>query len=220
SSADQDEVRGHVLANGIDANGRMIGFVYPGDHPAPDGTAVFVDEALVDASVNGQLLAAGLVYPAFYSTLPASLRTHLAGASTAARQAQPPLGLWPRSTADPDGPASLTGLADPEALVMWPKLFRRLVPYFATGFTDLDGFDAWLRADPVNPDDPLFLLHPGEPGNPPAVLSAAGRAAAARARLPRWPEDSAITPDPPAGPGHPAVMPRDVVVVAAVPDPH
>jgi hypothetical protein len=143
----------------------MIGFVYPGDHPAPDGTAVFVDEALVDASVNGQLLAAGLVYPAFYSTLPASLRTHLAGASTAARQAQPPLGLWPRSTADPDGPASLTGLADPEALVMWPKLFRRLVPYFATGFTDLDGFDAWLRADPVNRDDAIFLLDPGEHGN-------------------------------------------------------
>jgi len=176
---------------------------------------VFVDEALVDASVNGQLLAAGLVYPAFYSTLPASLRTHLAGASTAARQAQPPLGLWPRSTADRDGPASLTGLADAEALVIWPKLFRRLVPYFAIGFTDLDGFDAWLRADPVNRDDAIFLLDPGEHGNLHDVIAAAGD----RVRLTRWPEDFVITPDPPAGPSHPAVMPRDVVVVAAVPDP-
>ena len=43
-SADQDHVRGHVLSNGIDANGRMIGFVYPGDQPGPDGATVFVDE--------------------------------------------------------------------------------------------------------------------------------------------------------------------------------
>jgi endonuclease YncB( thermonuclease family) len=28
-SADQDAVRGHVLSNGIDANGRLIAFVYP-----------------------------------------------------------------------------------------------------------------------------------------------------------------------------------------------
>jgi hypothetical protein len=28
-SADQDAVRGHVLSNGIDGNGRLIAFVYP-----------------------------------------------------------------------------------------------------------------------------------------------------------------------------------------------
>src|SRR5262249_46537775 len=47
-SADQDSIRGHVLSNGIDANGRMIAFGYPGEHPGPDGAGVFVDEALVD----------------------------------------------------------------------------------------------------------------------------------------------------------------------------
>ena len=51
-SADQDTVRGHVLSNGVDANGRLIAFVYPGEHPAPDGTAMFVDEPLVDQSTN------------------------------------------------------------------------------------------------------------------------------------------------------------------------
>jgi endonuclease YncB( thermonuclease family) len=45
ASADQDALRGQVLSNGIDANGRLIAFVYPGDHPGPDGTAVFVDPA-------------------------------------------------------------------------------------------------------------------------------------------------------------------------------
>src|SRR4030095_636759 len=49
-SADQDSLRGHVLSNGIDANGRLIGFVYPGEHPSPDGTDVFLDNALVDQS--------------------------------------------------------------------------------------------------------------------------------------------------------------------------
>ena len=47
--------------------------------------------------------------------------------------------------------------------MIWPKLFRRIVPYLAAGFTDFDGFDAWLRADPVNRDDALFLLDPPGP---------------------------------------------------------
>jgi hypothetical protein len=147
-SADQDVLRGHLLSNGIDANGRLIAFVYLGDHPGPDGMAVFVDTALVDQSLNAVLLAAGHAHPAFYATLPADLRTHLAAISRAARAAQPPVGLWPRSTADPDGPATIADLGVLEGLVIWPKLFRRIVPYLASGFLDFDSFDSWLRADP------------------------------------------------------------------------
>jgi hypothetical protein len=73
--------------------------------------------------------------------------------------------LWPRSTADPDGAATIANLAALEQLVLWPKLFRRIVPYLASGFGDFDGFDAWLRADPVNRDDELFLLDKLERGN-------------------------------------------------------
>jgi hypothetical protein len=64
ASADRDSLRGHVLTNGIDANGRMIGFVYPGEHPGPDGSIVFLDDAGVDLSANTALLSAGLAYPA------------------------------------------------------------------------------------------------------------------------------------------------------------
>jgi hypothetical protein len=217
-AADQDSVRGHVLSNGIDANGRMIGFVYPGDPVGPDGSSVFVDEALVDLSANALLLAAGHAYPAFYGTLPATLRTHLADASRAARGAQPPSGLWPRSTADPDGPAAIADLAAAEELVVWPKLFRRIVPYFAAGFTDFDGFDAWLRADPVHRDDELFLLGRLEPGNMHDVVSGAG----GEIQLTVWPEDFIISPDP-APPGVPTgrrpVAAGDVLIVAALPDP-
>ncbi|MFF5189714.1 thermonuclease family protein [Streptomyces sp. NPDC000345] len=195
-SADQDSLRGYVLSNGIDANGRLIGFVYPGDPAEPDGHHVYLDEARVDQSANATLMAEGLAYPAFYATLPAALRTHLAGKSRAARAAQ--AGLWPRSTADPNGNAGVPDLAELQKLVMWPKLFRRLVPYLAAGATDLNGFDAWLRADKVHRDDQLFLLQRGEYGNMHDVISAVGK----DVQLTVWPEDFVISPDP-APPGAP-----------------
>ncbi|MFI1050084.1 thermonuclease family protein [Streptomyces griseoruber] len=193
-SADQDSIRGYVLSNGIDANGRMIGFVYPGDPAEPDGTDVFLDEARVDRSANATLLTEGLTYPAFYATLPASLRTHLATTSRVARTAG--AGVWPRSKADPNGKADVPDLDTLQQLVMWPKLFRRIVPYLATGATDFNGFDAWLRSDPVHRDDPLFLLDRGEYGNLHDVIEASGQ----DIQLTLWPEDFIISPDP-APPG-------------------
>jgi hypothetical protein len=217
-SADQDAVRGHVLTNGIDANGRLIAFAYAGDHPAADGSSVFLDEPLADASVNAALLAAGLVYPAFYTTLPAELRTHLAGVSAAAREKALAGGIWPRSAADPGGPATVPDLAAAEQLVMWPKLFRRIVPYLAEGFGDFDGFDAWLRADPVHRDDELFLIDKLERGNLHDVVRASGQ----QIQLTVWPERFIIGPDP-APPGAPVRPPLiaagDLLIVAALPDP-
>ncbi len=216
ASADADELPGYVLSNGIDANGRMIGFVYPGEPPSADGSSVFLDDPGVDASVNASLLRDGLVYPAFYGTLPGSLRAHLAEASRAARAAS--LGIWPSSTADPVSTATVPDLATLETLAIWPKLFRRLVPYFASGQTSLDGFDAWLRADAVNRDDALFFLDPPEAGNMHDLIVASGQ----RVLMNRWPEDFIIEPDPaspgtPTGPG--TFVAGDVAIVAALPDP-
>ena len=132
---------------------------------------MFLDEVLVDQSANAQLLAGGLAFPAFYATLPATLRTHLAAVSRVARRRAVGAG---EATADPDGPATVANLAAAEALAIWPKLFRRLVPYFGAGFTDFDGFDSWLRADPVHRDGALFLLETAEHGNMHDVVSAAG----------------------------------------------
>ncbi len=217
-SADQDSIRGHVLCNGVDANGRLIAFVYPGEHPAPDGSTVFLDEPMLDRSLNATILATGHAYPAFYATLPAALRNHLAATARTARAAQDPAGLWPRSTADPDGAATVADRTVLQHLVTWPKLFRRIVPYLAAGFRDFDGFDAWLRADPVHRDDELFLLDRLERGNLHDVVHAAGQ----QVQLTAWPEDFIISPDP-APPGTPtdppAVATGDVLVVAALPDP-
>jgi endonuclease YncB( thermonuclease family) len=103
-SADQDRVRGHLLSNAIDAYGRMIGFVFAGEAAEADGTSIDLGDARVNRSLNARLLAAGLVLPAFYATLPDALRAHLARVSRAARAAQDR--IWPRSTADPDGAAT------------------------------------------------------------------------------------------------------------------
>jgi hypothetical protein len=105
-SADRDSVRGHVLSNGVDADGRVVAFVHPGDGP---------------------------------------------------------------------------------------KLFRRIVPYLAGGFGDFDGFDAWLRAEPVDRDDELFLLDQRERVRLHDVVRASGDEIALEA----WPEDFVISPDPP-----------------------
>jgi hypothetical protein len=86
---------------------------------------------------------------------------------------------------------------------MWPKLFRRIVPYLAAGFSTFDGFDAWLRTDPVNRDDELFLLNRMERSNMHDVINASAN----QIQLTEWPEDFIISPDPaPLGaplPGHP-----------------
>jgi hypothetical protein len=219
-SADQDSVLGHVLSNGIDANGRMIGVVYAGNPSLGlDGSNVFLDEPLLDLSVNAKLLAAGNAYPAFYATLPATLRTHLAAVSRTARDSQPPRELWARSTADPNGAATISDLDALEQLVIWPKLFRRIVPYFAAGFPNFDGFDGWLRADPVDRDDELFLLDRLERGNLHDIVHAAGDTI----QLTIWPEDFIISPDPIAPtPGPRPVRPpagARVLLIAALPDP-
>ena len=61
--------------------------------------------------------------------------------------------------ADASAP-SATFAVDPatlEDLVIWPKLFRRLASYFGDAFSDLSGFEAWMRRDPRNRDDRLLL---------------------------------------------------------------
>ena len=63
--------------------------------------------------------------------------------------------------------------------MLWPKLFRRLVPYLAEGADGFDGFDAWLRADPVNRDDQIVLAGRAEPARLHDVVDGRGRPCAA-----------------------------------------
>jgi len=216
-SVQNHPIRGHILTNGLDTYGRTIAFVFVGEHPAIDGTQVFVTPQMLDASLNLQLLGQGHAYPAFYLTLPADLREHLHGVTVGARRDG--LGLWPQATATTTEAAQVGSLAALESLVMWPKLFRRLAPYLQEGHTDFAALDAWLRADPRNRDDRLLLPN-RELGNMHDMIVEQGDAI----RLAWQPEDVVIVPDdyvleqPPAPPPPIRAGTGDLRVVAALID--
>ena len=146
---------GHILATGIEANGRIVAQVYPGvpDDGLVDGDRVFVDGDRLDRSVNAALIRAGLAYGEFYTTMPFALIGRLRDLVTQARAAG--AGFWPREDIGIDSPARPTSVADLDDLVVFPKLYRRLVDYFTDSHTDLAAFDTWIRQP--ERDDPAQL---------------------------------------------------------------
>jgi endonuclease YncB( thermonuclease family) len=157
-------ISGYILTNGLDnaRNRRPIAFLFTGPSGRADGSNVFVTGDMLAESVNAGLLEAGEAYPLFYNNLPAVLRDVLAG--LAARARADDKGLWPADR-------SLTGIkaTSKDALkkyVFFPKLYRRLKDYFVeTRATSLTGFDAWIRARPVDRDDAVWIGPLRELGN-------------------------------------------------------
>lgn len=211
-------IEGYLLSNGLDTYGRTIAFVFPGQHPAIDGSQIFVTPQMLDASVNAHLLRAGHAYAAFYLTLPAELREHLRGVAAAARASA--VGLWAHATATTAQTAFIDGLETLQKLVIWPKLFRRLVPYFQGGHTDFAALDAWLRADPRHRDDRVLLPNL-ELGNMHDLIVEDGHSM----RLAYAPEDVVIVPDDYVLPQPDVTVPPvrvgagDIRVVAALVNP-
>ncbi|MGW7440175.1 thermonuclease family protein [Streptomyces sp. NPDC054849] len=151
-------VPGFIFTRGADPSNRCIAFAGRGSHPAASGTHVFVDSALLQSTLNYHLIDEGLVYPLYYRSLFHGLRNDLTVAAHRAKAAGK--GVW---AADKTlSGATVTGLdsitdAGPvaEDMVLWPKLFRRLVEYFSLGDTDLAGFRGYLDQEADN-----FLVVP------------------------------------------------------------
>jgi endonuclease YncB( thermonuclease family) len=208
---------GYILANTLDSHGRIIAFVYSGTSSLMDGSEVWLDVPTLEASMNAQLLAEGLVYPAFYTTLPIELKDKLAALTVQAREKG--LGLWQSATATLESPATIAELATLKTLVIWPKLFRRLVSYFAGGYSNLSQFVTWLRADPRDRDDRVLLPN-RELGNMHDLIRIEGD----RLSMLYSPEDVIILPDNASGgtPPVPSPQPREagqVRIVAALVNP-
>ena len=212
TAATPPSVRGHVFANSLDSFGRMIAFVFAGEAAGVDGATAFLDTPTLATSVNAQLLALGVVYPAFYSTLPVDLKDNLAAQTRVIRERG--LGLWPQDAPSFERAAAVPDLAAAEALVMWPKLFRRLVVYFRAGNTGLAGFDAWLRADQRNRDD-FLMLPTGELGNMHDLVEVTSD----RLQLRFRPEDIVVLPDSFADQPLPQPIPVPVPEPAPLPEP-
>lgn len=146
---------GYIFAKTLDGHGRIVAFVFAGPPPLVDGSDVFVTPDMIASSINAQILEAGLVYPTFYTTLPADLRNSLKQKTVAARAAGS--GLWPSAVGAKGAAADIPDFQTLQTLVLWPKLFRRLVRFFAGGRVNLAEFPCWLREDPVDRDDAIML---------------------------------------------------------------
>lgn len=189
-SVEKNPLPGYVIANGIEANGRLLGLVYPGTSDLTDGKKIFVDEHLLNQSVNAKLVKAGLSYVEPYDTMPLSLIKDLRKLITGAR-AKPGKGLWPQEDVNTGKEVQIADLVKLETLILWPKLFRRLVTYFSEGHTGLGQFDTWIRQDPIHRDDTLRLPD-GEKGNMHDTYIINGDSL----RLQFNPEELIIAPDP------------------------
>ncbi len=187
SSVEFHPRRGYILASDLDTFGRVISFVFSGDIEMIDGAEVWAEEETIRHSLNMQLLQEGLAYPAFYTSLPCELRDVLSAATIQSRNNQEQ--MW-GDAVQANQDVVILDIETLETLTIWPKLFRRLSSYFSAGYQNLDAFDAWLRADPVNRDDRLILPN-RELGNMHDIVVATGNVL----RMLYQPEDLVVLPD-------------------------
>lgn len=124
--AEPTTVPATVLTRGADANGRIVALLLPGDHGHDDGEPVRVDDALLAATANHQMVAEGWAYYLAYTTLAGPHRRELRQAAHEARAAG--RGVWARDRTwefDLRGPDPL----GPAGQLVMPKLFRRCTDY-------------------------------------------------------------------------------------------
>lgn len=143
--------RGFILARALDVHGRPVSFLFVGKPVAANGTKVHLDVGLLRKSLNWRQIAAGNAYPIFYETLFKDLRDALGAVTARARAAHK--GLW-SSDLSRRGLSARDQSELERIAVFYPKVFRRIAEYFASGGRALAEFIDWLaeneaRSDPV-----------------------------------------------------------------------
>jgi len=179
-----DGTPGFIVSRATDKFGRIIAFVFGGAPPAASGSRIFLDTALLDISVNAEMIRAGLAYPTYYSGLFADLRNHLTGLVSAARAAG--AGVY-----GVDSTNTLFAVPDIGALtdqhVILPKLFRRASAYVAAAGT-IVGFKQALADN----SEPVLDLTQGHFTHLDTFVEESGN----QIRLTRRPEELVFDPMP------------------------
>lgn len=153
---------GYILTKAIDPYGRPVSFVFDGGTNRVDGSDIFMNLAMLNRTVNATLARSGNAYPSFYIGLPVDLRNRVRTLVDSARNRPQPRGMWSKDKTMKS--TRVSDLESLEALVIWPKLFRRLVTYFKEGHDGLSDFDSWIHDDPER-DDALWIVSEGRLGN-------------------------------------------------------
>ncbi|GHO92569.1 hypothetical protein KSF_026170 [Reticulibacter mediterranei] len=126
-SADPASIRGAILTQAAEANGRPVSYVLlEQDVHLSDGTWVEVDEALLKLTMNYRLLTSGRAYYTVYTSTPFAHRQLLREAAVTARRADQ--GVW---AVDMTSEFALDDQASigPAGQLILPKLFRRCTDY-------------------------------------------------------------------------------------------
>lgn len=153
-------VRGSILTRSIDPNGRVIAYAFRDDAPIE-----------VASSVNAAMLRGGMAYPLAYDTQPVEDRELFARLARAARRQR--LGVWAHDRTPAFGLASERSIG-PHGALIFPKLFRRCLAYFADRFSGFRGdLRAWLESE-AGADNDVVLVR-GKLTRLSALVSGIGR---------------------------------------------
>lgn len=142
----EDEIPGYIVTNDVEKNGRPISWIFAGTTRKRDGSKITPQQLadIVAESANYHLLRQGLVYPYFYMSLPAVVRTKLAQAVQLAQaeaakllQEQPNLDELPEKLPNlwlhdkTLSGAKLTTISKiNDEYEIWPYLFRKILKHW------------------------------------------------------------------------------------------
>ncbi|XXX80306.1 thermonuclease family protein [Sorangium sp. So ce134] len=155
-----DPVRGAIITEGADANGRPISYVFREDAavlaPLSDGAELTPSAETVEHSANYAMVTSGHAYSTLYTSMPKRLRRYFRKAAAQARQDVK--GVWAVDSTEQFWLSEIEDVTVPNGALILPKLFRRSVDYIKSEF---DGtLEEWLRArdSGPRPENDLVLL--------------------------------------------------------------
>jgi len=162
------EIEGVIFSKAAEANGRPVSFVLVGedakissDHSHHGWT--FLDRNLLEKTMNFKMLASGMAYPTFYTSLAQELLEPLREVARAARADG--LGLWPHDSTPQFRLVSQADIDENSGNVILPKLFRRATDYLKdVGQGFLGTLGDWIAANGVgnrSENDRVEIPHVG-----------------------------------------------------------
>jgi hypothetical protein len=121
-------VRGAILSNAAEVNGRPISYVLLEKDAAgfTDGTRVKLEDVLLQKTLNAKQLLNGMAYLTVYSSTPKAHQRFLRGLALKASASR--LGIWARDASASFKLTSKDSVNERGVLIL-PKLFRRCISY-------------------------------------------------------------------------------------------
>lgn len=149
------EIRGGILSNSAEANGRPVSYAFLESDLATytDGERIILDDSLLGKSLNTKVLQTGMAYYTVYSSQPEPQQLFMQGIAQQAKDSG--LGIW---AVDKTSEFTLGSFEDvTRNQLILPKLFRRCIVYLREKDKGFSGtFHDWLLANPDSDDEILL----------------------------------------------------------------